>query len=1399
MIVCMLGTVCGLWFFVVGGTAEAQIMAPVDDAASEATVVPLIPSGGCFAPGVSPLVAADVEAQMRGNSYLAVDRWPGTMGEPITLTWSLVPDGVNMPGTQIVCPETGLVVTEADAPNELFFRMNSQFSGNQAAWIAVIEQAMASWSRISGVRLVRVRNGTSEWDDGAGWGQAGSSTRGDIRIAMRPFHSCRNGTLAYAFYPGGANAGDVTLNSGVTWSDGWSNSGMRATIMHEIGHALGLGHTCPQNRTKIMEPQTNVDPIPTPQQDDIRGIQRLYGDAFEPNNTRSTASDVGTLAYGATRSMGIVPNMQASSASAAGISGAGDVDWYRFNIEGSQRVTVTVAPVGSLYGDEPHDGNGVCPASTGGIANARFIADLAFDITNASGTVLQSVNATGLGGTESVVSSLLTGPGPFYVKVREVSAPLQSQLYEVSLAGSCPAPRIATQPTNQTICQGATATFTVIPIQCGSTTFQWRRNGVPIVSGSGIFGFQSPQLSLSGLGLQPGSYDCVLTNTEGSVISLAASWSYYPNTVVTSHPASVTVCEGTPVTLVAAASGPYSSVAWTRDGSVVQGAVAPTLAIGAVSPGNVGTYRAVFTGPCGTVTTNPAQVARYTDPPSVIAVQSAVSMCPTIDAVLAVTATGRPPLRYQWLDSNSVPIPGATQPSLAIVTPEARDEGYYTCVVTDTCGIVGSAGVRARFFANCPPTLTWALLADCYGCGGNIRDIYSVSHDGRKYAGIRHASPVGRTVLGEFGVSETVLQTTSLPIGLSADGTAVMAWARDYPNPPVWQTLTALQQVTTTACDVDVSQYQPGWFSSNGREYVHPVLCGGIEFRYISWTPEGGDTLLPGWDYHIEDMSSDLRYAVITRPGVHDAVWLLDRTTGTERPIPLLPHWGPLDALNRNWNVQAISGDGQRVFLAGASPGGSGLLNWAVWSEANGTVDLGTIQNLRWHGVGGRHVLDVSYDGQLVVGGQAHYYGFWVWSPSTGARPLDVYLRELGLDLAEYPLLPENGDLLEPRLLSGDGSTLVCLASRGTESWWVVIRGLRPAAPAASELGASFSSDAISELRVTVRYNDDQQVSWGSVDSADIELRHSSGTAYPAALRSRVVGPQDTITATYAFSGPGGAWDSTDNGTYTLWLRPNQVWDNEGRAAPAGAIKTYNLWFNNPTATLQGQFVAEGGTFFEAITRYRDAAGSPIGISWGSVTNGDLELAGPGGYLEASTLMTRSIPAVGQLLAMYRFPARGGYWDWTDNGAYTLRARANQVWDAQGYPVAPTALQTYSMYFQTPNAVVSNVSVTRGTTDFIATVAYRANARFMDWNSLGSGDIELRGPNGLRLQSTLVSRSYAASNNSYTVVYRLPAPGGSWDSADNGSYSLWVRPSQVQDSLGFRVPEVQLAAYGLWF
>jgi hypothetical protein len=83
------------------------------------------------------------------------------------------------------------------------------------------------------------------------------------------------------------------------------------------------------------------------------------------------------------------------------------------------------------------------------------------------------------------------------------------------------APTIGTQPSDQTVTEGATATFRVVASGTPPLSYQWQKNGVAISGATGD-SYTSPATTLADDG---GSYRVVVTNAVGSVTSAAATLS----------------------------------------------------------------------------------------------------------------------------------------------------------------------------------------------------------------------------------------------------------------------------------------------------------------------------------------------------------------------------------------------------------------------------------------------------------------------------------------------------------------------------------------------------------------------------------------------------------------------------------------------------------------------------------------------------------------------------------------------------------------------------------------------------------------------------------------------------------------------------------------------------------
>jgi len=167
------------------------------------------------------------------------------------------------------------------APTQTF--TGASYAGFSNAIVgAIASAALDIWASVSGfTNLGQVADGGFN----SGAAEPGGAI-GDIRIAA--WSGFGAGVLAHAFQPGnesifgagGAVAGDTHFNSAFTWVDdandvtGNGVFDLFTVMLHELGHALGLGHTNVAN--SVMNP-FYAGANRTLGADDIAGIQALYG------------------------------------------------------------------------------------------------------------------------------------------------------------------------------------------------------------------------------------------------------------------------------------------------------------------------------------------------------------------------------------------------------------------------------------------------------------------------------------------------------------------------------------------------------------------------------------------------------------------------------------------------------------------------------------------------------------------------------------------------------------------------------------------------------------------------------------------------------------------------------------------------------------------------------------------------------------------------------------------------------------------------------------------------------------------------------------------------------------------------------------------------------------------
>ena len=113
-----------------------------------------------------------------------------------------------------------------------------------------------------------------------------------------------------------------------------------------------------------------------------------------------------------------------------------------------------------------------------------------------------------------------------------------------------------------------------------------------------------------------------------------------------------------------------------------------------------------------------------------------------------------------------------------------------------------------------------------------------------------------------------------------------------------------------------------------------------------------------------------------------------------------------------------------------------------------------------------------------------------------------------------------------------------------------------------------------------------------------------------------------------------------------------------------------------------------------------------------------------------------------------------------------------------------------------PTATLSNTAVSPGAADHTFSVVYTDDSG-IDVASIDGSDIRVTGPNGFDAAAALISIDAPTNGTPRTATYRISAPGGTWDGADNGTYTISMQSTQVLDIDGNAVAAVPLGTFSV--
>ncbi len=156
-------------------------------------------------------------------------------------------------------------------------------------------------------------------------------------------------------------------------------------------------------------------------------------------------------------------------------------------------------------------------------------------------------------------------------------------------------------------------------------------------------------------------------------------------------PLSQTVLAGSAVTFSVVASSPAPlSYQWRKNGVAIPGALSAAYTIDNAQPSDAGAYSVAIANFAGYIV-SPEATLTVMMAPSILEAPHNLTVAPGGTASFTVSASGSPPLAYQWR-FNDADIAGATDSAYSRGNVQAADAGVYKVVVSNPFGSITTLG-----------------------------------------------------------------------------------------------------------------------------------------------------------------------------------------------------------------------------------------------------------------------------------------------------------------------------------------------------------------------------------------------------------------------------------------------------------------------------------------------------------------------------------------------------------------------------------------------------------------------------------------------------------------------------------------------------------------------------------
>jgi hypothetical protein len=236
------------------------------------------------------------------------------------------------------------------------------------------------------------------------------------------------------------------------------------------------------------------------------------------------------------------------------------------------------------------------------------------------------------------------------------------------------APYIITQPTNQTVTVGQTAVLRATASGQAPLSYRWLFYGTNLPASGNFSGTATNVLTILSAAISNnGNYQLLVTNNVGSVTSSVAVLTVGSPPVFTAAPTNLTLLAGDTAVFSGTVSGSLPlSYQWLKNGTNlpagagITGTTSNVMTLASVTTNSAGQYRLRATNSFGVATSSVATLTVVL--PAVItgsSLSNRVVQCASNNLTFFVTASGTPPLSYQW-NLDGVPLAGAITTAVSL-------------------------------------------------------------------------------------------------------------------------------------------------------------------------------------------------------------------------------------------------------------------------------------------------------------------------------------------------------------------------------------------------------------------------------------------------------------------------------------------------------------------------------------------------------------------------------------------------------------------------------------------------------------------------------------------------------------------------------------------------------------